>query len=1575
MTDSRPQLQWADEKEEYADFQNNYALIIGINDYGAGIRPLATAANDACRLADILSRQHGYTVTQLTETVTYDRIRAELCERLPGRIGKDDRFLFYFAGHGIATKLDDEFQEPEGFLLLQDAVRDQSSTYLPMARLHQWLSQLQCRHLLAILDCCFAGAFRWSINTRESEILPDVIYWEKYLRYIQDPAWQVIASASYDQRALDHLGGDQLGERGESMRHSPFAQALFDGLAGKADLIPRHGGDGLITATELQLYLRDTLDSSFDSIVQRRQTPELWHLRKHRKGEFVFKMGSLALPRAPELGSESNPYRGLDSYREVDEALFFGREAQSERLLQRVCAQPLTIVLGASGTGKSSLVKAGLLPGLRRAGSPPWQILPILRPGTEPLRQLEQIFAAPGIDFPAQTDEGQGRFSSQKWLQAVSHVVNSEAANASTRFLLIVDQVEELVTLCRADERAQFIERLCLLLSEFAGRIHIVLTLRNDFEPHIRNTCLQTYWENGRFVVAPMNQQELKEVIERPAAARVLFFDPPDLVDKIAEEVVHEPNALPLLSFTLSQLYRRYLDGDRHNRTLTSGDYGAIGGVIGILSRCAGEVYEDFDEAHRLTMRRLLLRMVTIESGEKARRRVPRAELIYPSPEENARVECVLKTLVDDARLLAQDNAQASGQTFVEPAHEALINAWDKLSEWMRDEDETILLHRNLTQAASLWSHAKGNARTGLLWSRDPRLAQVHQTLAPHDYAKGRMLKRTFLPSTQVSAPLIWLNSSELDFVQASIRKKAASARWLALIVLLFVAAALGLWNLSRIASVEQRTRQIAESRRLANIALQEIEASPIQSIKLSRSGLPAAGQDRPYVPEAENALTQAIQRNQLRQIVSVGVQGVEQVAFGTDAIAVGGNSLTLLSHRDLEVRPRSPVFDPAWLATTAPISPTRLLDEQVQLVAWADNGDLLSLGPHTARIWRNGRLLHMRNVDDAGYISCAVWNPRSNMLAFCSDMHVRIWLLAADEMLLLPPATTFVNGVSWAADGSQLAVITSEQVTVHTLAGDEPTVVLASPEGDIQAARFIGSTELLTWGLDRPVQRWSTSGRLLGVYEDQRDRANHRDVQLSPDGAWLAAASDHGWIDLWPLAGAGATPETLLSDRDYAVLALAWHGSYLASAGADGIINLWDWQKRRLVTRLGSHAGRIHGLAWSPDGRRLISYGEDATLRTWQVFDKDGLPICDLGEEVAETWRCSTLLRTQLQAEDPLPQVTWVGNTQIVGTTSGGELWTWRIDDAAAAPNQGHESTSVPPPGRRAELSASGMYGFVFAPQGAGELWQNVAGTWARLDTFAQPISNAFWSGDQLILVKPSNQIDVVTIAGDSYTQRTIPAAVDRVVWEAGAHNNRLVVAYRDGGLEMFDLGLQRRLFSIPGEKDMLLGDFTWLDGGAKLLMRTVSTGAISQIDADSGRSVWPSLWHEEMGDPLPPVPNPTSPYTVFAIDGTLYALDLRDRSELILAQIPDTFRGLQWNGAGTRLLTWDSGGAARIWHWNEADLSLVQILELRAHQPLLSASYNPDESLVMTADREGNVRVWQVWPTLEALLKLVAE
>jgi hypothetical protein len=259
------------------DFAHNRAYVIGINAYSHGIPPLRTAVADAEKLGQILESSHGYEVRLYPRDAnpTLENLRELLGTTISQEVNENDRVLFYFAGHGIALDGDDG---PEGYLVPEDASREDRNSFLSMTELNDALAKLPCRHLLLVLDCCFAGAFRWS-STRDLSSLPNVIHRERYERYIQDPAWQVLTSAAHDQKALDVLSGSTIGERIETADHSPFASALFRALEGEADLIPRGkdgqpGGDGVITATELYMYLRECVETATEEH-STRQTPGL----------------------------------------------------------------------------------------------------------------------------------------------------------------------------------------------------------------------------------------------------------------------------------------------------------------------------------------------------------------------------------------------------------------------------------------------------------------------------------------------------------------------------------------------------------------------------------------------------------------------------------------------------------------------------------------------------------------------------------------------------------------------------------------------------------------------------------------------------------------------------------------------------------------------------------------------------------------------------------------------------------------------------------------------------------------------------------------------------------------------------------------------------------------------------------------------------------------------------------------------------------------------------------------------------------------------------------------------------
>lgn len=693
-------------------FERHHAFIIGIDAYEK-VAALETAVSDARRLAEVLSAQQHFEVHAPLLDARGEDIRTLLHSTLRERVHEKDRVFFYFAGHGIAADGDDG---PAGYILPADADPARPETLVPMEELQRALAALPCRHLLLVLDCCFSGAFKWSSRYRAvTGLMPKKIYRERFDRFVEDPAWQVLTSAAYDQKALDVIHGGATGDRGrvaahDETAHSPFAKALFEGLAGAADVRASETGegDGVITATELYAYIRDQVEpETIEQGQEKRQTPGFFPLKRHDKGEFVFlhPKHRLNLPPTPKR----SPYKGLEPFVEDDQLLFYGRDAVLRAMRAKLDLVRLLVVVGDSGTGKSSLVRAGLVPSLRRAG---FDVLPVVRPGERPLAALEEALIA---------------------------------ATDGKRSVLVVDPLDDAITRCPdPEERRRFDARLREILD--SGRVHrVVLTVRSDREPLLDGGALQGDWMEGRFEIPPFSLEDLKEAVVLPTMQEVLIFEPPELVEDIVGSLVGAPGALPLLSLTLNELYEAYRASGRRDRALTREDYEALGGVEGVLRGRARALYESLDPAQRGTLRKVLLRMVSVE-GDLSSRRVPIAELDY-SEEENPRVEDVVERLVE-ARLLVR------GADFIEAAHPALFTAWKRLHDWIH-----VAGHDKLVLRERLAPDAEEYARTGnraLLWYDKPQLA---------------------LAAAELGRPRHGFNARESAFIERSLVRNKRRAR------------------------------------------------------------------------------------------------------------------------------------------------------------------------------------------------------------------------------------------------------------------------------------------------------------------------------------------------------------------------------------------------------------------------------------------------------------------------------------------------------------------------------------------------------------------------------------------------------------------------------------------------------------------------------------------------------------------------------------------------------------------------------------------------------------------------------
>lgn len=688
-------------------FSISRAYLISVAKYQYSSWQLKTPHQDTHALQTILQDQ-GFEVTRLMDP-TAAQLSALFSQIQQENTEKSGRLLIYYAGHGLQR---DSAYGLKGYFVPADAHPGDEHSMIPMELLSETLRQVSSRHILLILDCCFAGTFRMQDNRRSIGFRAhdQPLFRQHYEMFTRFPSKLLLTSTSYRQKAFDRI------EDGEA--NSPFNRYLCKAIEGAAD----YTLDRLVTAGELKTYLSDSV-SKITEYAGNLQSVGLDALDGDGEGEFLFFLDSFNASHLQEQ-AYVNPYKGLQSYNVDDAGLFFGRNKAIQALLSKANDHHFVMVTGASGTGKSSLVKAGLLPALQRKGLQPERIA-IVRPGKNPLSVLP---------------------SEQKW------------------DLLIVDQWEEVITQAQDPQEVEaFYEAICELLEN--GK-RIIGTVRADFEAQVRQEKLESYWNTGRFLVPPFTPEEYRDVIVQPAKRVACLFEDRELVQQIEQEVAHQPGPLPLLSFMLSELFERAKGDSLHYREIKRKHYNHVGGVSGALRNKAEEVFAALpDEGHQDTMRHIMLRMVALSAGEMAGRRVFLEDLDF-GIDQKPLVKHVVEVLTN-ARLIRnttprteQDkrgesrDVDAAGREdqrpYIEPAHDALVRAWKRLWEWVRDlSEENLLLHSKLGGDVNEYKAKQSGKK--FLWHENPRLDQAVALIK--------------------TDPLL-LNQAEREFVEASVVEK-----------------------------------------------------------------------------------------------------------------------------------------------------------------------------------------------------------------------------------------------------------------------------------------------------------------------------------------------------------------------------------------------------------------------------------------------------------------------------------------------------------------------------------------------------------------------------------------------------------------------------------------------------------------------------------------------------------------------------------------------------------------------------------------------------------------------------------
>ncbi|MFC2026182.1 protein kinase [Chloroflexota bacterium] len=413
------------------------------------------------------------------------------------------------------------------------------------------------------------------------------------------------------------------------------------------------------------------------------------------------------------LPEPENPYKGLRPFQAADYTHFFGRESLVKKLLDHLGAKDsngstnrFLAVVGPSGSGKSSVVQAGLIPALWHGdlpGSEKWFAVEIT-PGAQPLEELEI-----GLMRIAAHQSGSLMDLLQRDMRGLLRVAKLILPDDDSELLVVVDQFEELFTLVEdEDQRSHFLDLLYTAVTDSRSRVRVVITLRADF--YDRPLYYQEFGQLVRenlVTLMPLSAEELESAIIRPASDQALTFET-GLVATIIDDVSYQPGALPLLQYALTELFDR-----RDGRELTRQAYQAIGGTVGALARRAEEIYAEQDQVGQAEVRQMFLRLVTLGEGvEDTRRRVDRKELIAIASDPEVMDEMI--DVYAAYRMLSLDHDPTNRRPTVEVAHEALLREWERLRGWLNKSREDIRSQRLLITAARHWRNANRDARYGI---------------------------------------------------------------------------------------------------------------------------------------------------------------------------------------------------------------------------------------------------------------------------------------------------------------------------------------------------------------------------------------------------------------------------------------------------------------------------------------------------------------------------------------------------------------------------------------------------------------------------------------------------------------------------------------------------------------------------------------------------------------------------------------------------------------------------------------------------------------------------------------------
>ena len=918
------------------------------------------------------------------------------------------------------------------------------------------------------------------------------------------------------------------------------------------------------------------------------------------------KLEGLAILRAERLPPQIDlypepgelPFKGLQYFDTPDAPLFFGREALTARLvghLREMAAAsqaPLLddfcflAVVGASGSGKSSVARAGVVPALLAGqpladgslppeGSPGWHIH-TFTPTAHPLealaitllRESKSLSDTARLMDDFSKDPRSLHIYTQRLL---THTSSSQAGMC--RLLLIIDQFEELFTLCRSEvERQAFLNNLLTAVQD-GSLIQVVVVLRADFYGHCAQyPLLRQALCSRQEYIGPLDAAGMRQAIEEPARCHNWEFDP-GLVDLIlrdigaSEDHPPEPGALPLLEHALLETWLR-----RSGRKLTLKGYSEAGGVHGAIAKTAGSVFARLTHEQQALARRIFLRLTELGEGtQDTRRRAAITELPFTA-EEAHQVTGLLKILAD-ARLvtLSEDTAEV--------AHEALIREWPALRQWLNEDREGLRLHRHLTEVAQAWEALGRDA--GELF-RGARLAQALEWVAqPGKSDELNELEREFLQASQAQS------EREVQEREAQRQRELETA--------------------SKFAENERQRAEESYARELGMAAYAGLSQDPERCILL---GLEAAktwqSLGRLLPGDLQDTLRKALQASRVLQTWQSGGKMIGYVGFqignGHPIVVSESDELGWVNLWDIAASQVLATF-PGQIHyyTNFAVSPDG------EVIAIPGEGDTLNLWHiQSGQLW-------MVLSGHGGLVTGSAFSPDNRMLVSFSDSGQKaiLWELPASRSMGSAgqkrgeyPVAALDSFAIFSLDNKRLALIDPENAArvIDLSTGEDSQsgqeVAIFRADGKLQALAFSPDGKLLAGaGLTGKVNIWEIESGKQVFLQKLKNTGEVEVIAFSPDGSWLTIGTS-----VWEIVTGWEKFALLGANQRVNLMALDGDGSRLITANSQDMVTVWSMTASRdvLTLELSNNKLFFADLAFSPDGRWLVSSNPTGNILVW---------------------------------------------------------------------------------------------------------------------------------------------------------------------------------------------------------------------------------------------------------------------------------------------------------------------------------------------------------------------------------------